>query len=86
MGGPVMAQERPELVQTFSVAETGRLGQAIWRQDSAAARATDALLAQSDGQVPEGLIGWIVTPEGDAQRVRFLAGEPDAPRGIMPWC
>lgn len=82
VGGPVMAQERPALVQTFSIAETGRLGQAIWRQDGAAARATDALLAQSGGQAPEGLIGWIVTPEGDAQRVRFLAGAPDAPRAF----
>ncbi len=82
VGGPVMAQERPALVQTFSIAETGRLGQAIWRQDGAVARATDALLAQSGGKAPEGLIGWIVTPEGDAQRVRFLAGEPDTPRAF----
>lgn len=56
------------------------MGAAIWRQDVAAAVATDALLAQSDGQAPAGLIGWIVTPEGDAQRVRFLIGERDAPR------
>ncbi|TFW13525.1 hypothetical protein EGY25_06215 [Brevundimonas intermedia] len=82
MGGPVAAQERPAPVQAFSIAETGRLGQAIWRQDVAAARATDALLAQSDGQAPQGLIGWIVTSEGDTQRVRFLAGEPDAPRAF----
>ncbi len=77
-----VAQERPAQVQAFSISETGRLGTAIWRQDVAAARATDALLAASGGQPPQGLIGWIVIPEGDGQRVRFLSGEISAPQAF----
>lgn len=80
---PSVAQDRPPAqVAVWSISDTARLGQAIWRQDVAAARATDALLAQSDGQPPEGLIGWIVVPEGESQRVRFLAGTPEAPRAF----
>ncbi|WP_292024188.1 MULTISPECIES: hypothetical protein [unclassified Brevundimonas] len=79
---PALAQDRPAQVEAFSIADTGRLGTAIWRQDVAAARATDALLAASGGQSPQGVIGWIVTPEGSGQRVRFLSGEPAAPHAF----
>ncbi|MCK6104949.1 hypothetical protein [Brevundimonas sp. EYE_349] len=79
---PVLAQDRPVPVEAFSISETGRLGTAIWRQDVAAARATDALLAASGGQPPQGVIGWIVTPDGSGQRVRFLSGEPAAPQAF----
>ena len=44
---PVVAQTRPATVEVYPIAETARLGTAIWRQDVAAARATDALLAAS---------------------------------------
>jgi len=79
---PAVAQQPPAQVEAFPVAETARLGQAIWRQDVAAARATDALLALSDGRPPDGLVGWIVVEEGDAQRVRFLTGTADAPHAF----
>ncbi|KAK0341909.1 hypothetical protein LTR94_024481 [Friedmanniomyces endolithicus] len=72
----------PAQVSVWSLAETGRIGQAIWRQDAAAWRATDVLLAQSGGAPPEGLIGWIVVDEGEGQRVRFLAGTPEAPQAF----
>ncbi len=81
---PALAQQPPPpaQVEAWTVEKTGRIGQAIWRQDMAAARATDALLAQSDGRPPQGLIGWIVVNEGESQRVRFLSGTPDAPRAF----
>lgn len=77
---PVVAQTRPTTVEVYPIAETARLGTAIWRQDVAAARATDALLAASGGQAPQGLIGWIVSPDANGQRVRFLSGQPAAPQ------
>jgi hypothetical protein len=83
LASPVSArQQPPEPVSVWSIDETARLGQAIWRQDVAAARATDALLAQSGGQPPDGLIGWVVVEEGDGQRVRFLKGSREAPQAF----
>lgn len=83
VAGPVLAQDAPApQVEVWSISETSRLGQAIWRQDVAAARATDALVAASGGKAPEGLVGWIVVEEGRNQRVRFLTGSFDAPRAF----
>lgn len=81
---PALAQQQPPpaQVEAWAVDKTGRIGQAIWRQDVAAARATDALLAQSDGRPPEGVIGWIVVDEGEGQLVRFLSGTPEAPHAF----
>lgn len=83
MTGTALAQDAPpQQVQVWSIPETVRLGQAIWRQDMASARATDAFLAAYAGKLPEGLIGWIVVEDGRNQRVRFLAGTMDAPRAF----
>lgn len=81
---PALAEQQsaPAQVESWTVEKTGRIGQAMWRQDVAAARATDALLAQSGGRPPEGLIGWIVVDEGEGQRVRFLSGSPEQPRAF----
>ncbi|MBB4798529.1 hypothetical protein HNP32_002273 [Brevundimonas bullata] len=70
----------PPQVETWSLQQTGAVGSSIFLQDRAAARATDALLARFGGKPPEGLIGWIVVPNGEDQLVRFLVGEPTAPR------
>lgn len=83
LASPASAVQQPSAqVEAWPVEKTGRIGQAIWRQDVAAARATDALLAQSGGSPPEGLIGWIVVDEGESQRVRFLSGAPEQPRAF----
>jgi hypothetical protein len=67
-------------VEAWPLQQTGAVGTSIFFQDRAAARATDALLARFDGKPPEGLIGWIVVPNGEDQLVRFLLGDPSAPR------
>lgn len=70
----------PPQVEAWPLRQTGAIGSAIFVQDRAAARATDALLARFGGKPPEGLIGWIVVPNGEDQLVRFLVGDPAAPR------
>jgi hypothetical protein len=62
----------PAPIEAFSLERIGQLGQAIYVQDTAAWKATDALIARHNGQPPAGLAGWVVTPEGGAQRVRFV--------------
>lgn len=70
----------PPQVEAWPLQKTGALGSWIFLQDRAAARATDALLARFGGKTPEGLIGWIVVQNGEDQLVRFLVGDPAAPR------
>jgi len=70
----------PTPVEAWPLAKVQRLGQALYDQDIAAARGTDALLARFNGQPPPGLAGWIVVGEGRNQTVRFLAGEGDGLR------
>lgn len=70
----------PPRVEAWNVQKTGAIGSAIFLQDRAAARATDALLARFNGAVPEGLIGWVVIEDGSNHLVRFLIGQPSAPR------
>lgn len=73
------AQAPVPQVQVWSLEKTGALGSAIYLQDFAAARATDALLAHLDNKTPEGLVGWIVVPQGEQNLVRFLTGDTSAP-------
>ena len=70
----------PAQVEAWPLTQTGAIGSSIFLQDRAAARATDALLARFGGKPPEGLIGWIVVENGEDQLVRFLLGDPAAPR------
>jgi len=78
----VSARENPPppRVEAWDVQKTGAIGSAIFLQDRAAARATDALLARFNGAAPEGLIGWVVIENGPDHLVRFLTGHPTAPR------
>ncbi|MGO4410145.1 MULTISPECIES: hypothetical protein [unclassified Brevundimonas] len=81
LASPAQAEDsRPPQVEAWPLAQTSAIGTAIFMQDRAAARATDALLARFRGKPPEGLIGWIVVPNGEDQLVRFLVGDPAAPR------
>lgn len=82
LGSAVQAADDapPPQVEAWPLTQTGAIGSAVFLQDRAAARATDALLARFDGKTPEGLIGWIVVPNGEDQLVRFLVGDPTAPR------
>jgi hypothetical protein len=62
--------EPPEHVRK-TLRDAEKLGQAIWRFDTAAARASDALM----GVVPDKLFGWVVTDDsadGCALHVHFL--------------
>lgn len=67
----------PASVEDWPPARVQQLGRAIYDQDVAAARATDALLARFAGQTPPGLSGWIVVGEGRDQTVRFLSGDAE---------
>jgi hypothetical protein len=80
---PVVATAQdapPAQVEAWPLAKVQRLGQALYDQDIAAARATDALLAKFGGTPPPNLAGWIVVGEGREQTVRFLARDGDAVR------
>ena len=70
----------PAQVEAWPLLQTGGVGSSLFFQDRAASRATDVLLARFDGKTPEGLIGWIVVPQGEDQLVRFLVGDPTTPR------
>lgn len=75
------AQDAPPTpVEAWPLAKVQRLGQALYDQDIAAARGTDALLARFKGQPPPDLAGWIVVGEGRDQTVRFLARDGEGVR------
>lgn len=73
------AQSPVPQVEAWPLQKTAALGSAIYLQDRAAARATDALLASSNGTPPQGLIGWIVIPRSEGHLVRFLTGDTSNP-------
>lgn len=76
-----LAQDAPPAqVEAWPLEKVQSLGQALYDQDVAAARATDALLARFEGTPPPGLAGWIVVGEGRDQTVRFLARDGDSVR------
>jgi hypothetical protein len=79
---PVAASQDapPPQVEAWPLAKVQTLGQALYDQDVAAARATDALLARFGGTPPSNLAGWIVVGEGRAQTVRFLTRDGDSVR------
>lgn len=66
--------EAPTLIDPWPLEKVSRLGDALYRQDIASARGTDALVARfgQDG-LPQDLRGWITVPEGRNHRVRFVA-------------
>lgn len=79
--GPVaMAQEPPEPVpvEAWSLERVANLGREIYRHDIAAWVATDALLEHVDGTPPTDLRGWIVTPNDDGLKVRFIRLDGEA--------
>lgn len=80
---PALAQSAPAPVPIaeWPLAKISAMGQEIYRQDVAAWVATDALMARFEGAPPPGLAGWIVVPDGDNLRVRFVAREGE---GVRP--
>lgn len=79
---PALAsQDRaPTPVEEWSLEKVKAIGAALYRQDAAAAVASDALSRRFRNQPPAGLVGWIVVDEGENQRVRFLSQEDGQPR------
>lgn len=63
----------PVPIAEWPLSKISAMGQEIYRQDVAAWVATDALMARFSGAPPAGLRGWIVVPDGEHQRVRFVA-------------
>ncbi len=63
----------PVPIAEWPLSKISAMGQEIYRQDVAAWVATDALLARFEGSPPAGLRGWIVVPDGEDQRVRFVS-------------
>jgi hypothetical protein len=94
LGGPALAQAAvpsgqaatpslspPVPIEEWSPDKVNTMGRAIYRQDTAAWQATDALLAAFDRDRLTDLRGWIVVPEGDDLKVRFLR---QTPSGFRP--
>lgn len=82
--GASAAQDAPPTpIEAWSLAKVQRLGQALYDQDIAAARGSDALFARFNGQPPPDLAGWIVLGEGRNQTVRFLAADGDTFRAAF---
>jgi len=72
MAGSGHAQAPKPPIRAFDLKTTEALGQAMYRQDSAAWVATDALQAKVRDLGAAYLRGWIVEDRGDHQLVRFL--------------
>jgi hypothetical protein len=70
IAAPAAAADPP--IREFPLATVVQLGRAIYAQDSAAWVATDALQAEVKDLQAARLVGWIVLPNGDGQKVRFL--------------
>lgn len=66
----------PVPIEEWSMAKVTAMGREIYRQDTAAWLATDALLAAFDRDSLTDLRGWIVVPDGDGLKVRFLRQGP----------
>jgi hypothetical protein len=73
------AQEPRPPIRSFDLSTTEALGRAMFRQDSAAWVATDALRSKVPDFGAAHLVGWIVEDHGGDQRVRFLR---DVGRGV----
>ena len=68
---PATQQPAPPPIRAFDLPTLEKLGREIYRQDTAAWVATDALLAATPEAAKE-LRGWIVEDRGRGQVVRFL--------------
>lgn len=80
---PALAQTAapaPVPIAEWPLLKISAMGLEIYRQDVAAWVATDALMARFAGSRPAGLGGWIVVPEGEDQRVRFVIRDGEAVR------
>ena len=76
---PAAAQEAPSTIRAFPIATIEALGREIYRQDTAAWVATDAIAPRMEDFSRAHVVGWIVVPNGHGQRVRFLR---DAGQGL----
>jgi hypothetical protein len=79
---PAVAAQLPAPVpiEEWTPDKVTAMGREIYRQDTAAWRATDALLALHSPESLPDLRGWIVVPEGDSLKVRFLREAPSGYR------
>ena len=72
----------PVPIEEWSLDKVSRIGREIYRYDRAAWLASDVLMATPDKSALSTLRGWIVVPDGDALKVRFIAeGEGGVFRG-----
>ncbi len=74
---PAQRAPTPIPIEEWSQAKVSAMGQAIYRQDTAAWVATDALLAALSQDQLGTVRGWVVEPSGEDQRVRFLKAAGD---------
>lgn len=69
---PAHGAEPPPPIRAFELPDLQKLGVALYRQDIAAWRATDALRAKVPDLAAAGVKGWLVEVDGEAAKVRFL--------------
>ena len=70
----------PAPIEAWSFDKMEVMGRAISRQDRAAIAASDVLHRRFPDGDPPGLSGWVVTDEGETQRVRFVLDDGSGPR------
>lgn len=73
-------QAEPVPVEAWSLERIADLGREIHRHDVAAWVGTDAFLEHVGGTPPSDLRGWIVTPDDNGLKVRFLRLDGDSLR------
>ena len=67
----------PTSAHRKTIKEAEVLGRAIYEQDLAAARASDALLAATAPEGRSGVVGWVVTGSPDTPLVQFIGKQDD---------
>lgn len=72
----------PPKVETWSLETTGRLGEAMYRQDRLAIRASEALARRFPDAPPTAPTGWIVVDDEDGAVVRFFSETDGAVRPL----
>lgn len=78
--GTARAQTSITDIEPWSFERMSDMGQALVHQDRAAIAAGERLRRAFDDADPPGLLGWIVVPDGEAQRIRFLVERDGQPR------
>jgi hypothetical protein len=77
LAGRAAAADNAPQIEAWSLPRVSAMGQEIYRQDQAAWVATDAFRPLLEEAIASGVAGWIVVPDPEGVRVRFLLRKGD---------